>query len=162
MKTIFFAIIILITSLFTTKAQESQTVFNVGAGILYGIGGHISCDHSMKHLNEHSALTAGWYAGVQRGDGYASIGNSTYEWDYKWLVSPRVGCVYSLGQRLDVFAALMPGLLIDNKYDNTHATYRFFTGITGGGRVRLFNNVSFFTEAGYNILCLNAGFSVKF
>jgi hypothetical protein len=154
--------IILTTSILMVNAQENKTVINLGAGVLYGVGGSISCDHRTLNWNEHSALTVGGYAGIQRGNGYAMTGsNSHLDYDYKWLISPRLGYVYSFNQRFELFAALMPGLLINDKYDKP-AKYEFFAGATGGGRLQLFKNIYVFTEFGYNILCLNAGISVKF
>ena len=173
MKTLLLSlsIVVMITNVFTTNAQENKTVFNLGAGVLYGVGLNISCDHHIVNWNEHSALTAGGYLGVQRGDRYGSDydsylpskgSNHTYSWDRKWLLAPRIGYVYSLNQRFDLYAVLMPGLLMNDKYNRESIKYSFYTGIAGGGRVRLFNNVFLFTELGYNILCLNAGFSFKF
>lgn len=166
-KLLFFLIIISITNAFTVKAQEYKTALNFGVGVLYGIGGYIACDHSTIILNEHSAWTAGGYLGMQRGDGYGMDcglmgGNDTYRYDYKWLLAPRLGYVYSFSKHFDLYATLMPGLLINDKYDNKHVKYSFYTGITGGGRVQLFKNLYFFTEFGYNLLSINAGISVKF
>jgi len=166
-KLLFFLIIILIANAFTVKAQEYKTALNFGVGVLYGIGGYIACDHHTIILNGHSAWTAGGYLGIQRGDGYGLDygligGNDTYRYDYKWLLAPRLGYVYSFSKRFDLYAALMPGLLMDKKYNSERLKYSFYTGITGGGRVQLFKNLYFFTEIGYNLLSLNAGISAKF
>ena len=148
------------TSVFASGAQDCKNTLNFGAGVIYGIGGSISYDYKLINWNEHSALTIGGYAGIQRGDGYAWVGGGNLNYDYKGLFAPRLGYVYSFSRHFELYAALMPGLLINDKYEKP-AKYEFFTGITGGGRVQLYKNLYFFMEAGYNLLCYNAGISVK-
>ena len=161
-KILFCSIIILITSVFNISAQDKKSIINLGVGALYGVGGSISYDYRIKNFNDRFALTVGGYIGVQRGDGYSMMGgDKIYFWDYKSLISPRVGCVYSLSRHFDIYAALMPGFMEDVKYEKPKKSY-FFTGITAGLRVKLFNDVYLFTEEGYNILCLNAGLAFKF
>ena len=142
---------------------------NFGVGVWYGIGGNISYDYRIKNFNDHFALTLGGYIGGQRGDGYGSDyaspagmgGKENYQYDHKWFFSPRGGCVYSFNDRFDIYAALMPGLLINKKY-GSERKYDFYAGIAAGGRVALFKDVYLFTEIGYNILCYNLGLAYKF
>jgi len=161
-KIIFCSLVILMTTAFNIKAQENKSILNFGVGFFNGIGGNISYDHNIKKINDNFALTVGGYLGLQRGDGYALTGsNSKYEWDYKWILSPRIGCAYSINKRFELFATIMPGFLIDDKHESDKK-YCFFPGIAAGGRVQLFKNLFFFTEVGYNISILNAGIGLKF
>ena len=140
----------------TMQAQES--VFNLGVGAVYGIGANVSYDRKIKQLNEHSTLTLGGYLGLQRGDGYR-MGNIT-NWDYKSFAAPRMTYIYPVSEKLKLYAALMPGLLITDPYEH-HRSYGFRLGIAGGLRVKLLKNTFFFTELGYNLLCVNIGLSFK-
>ena len=153
------------TGVLTAGAQDYKNSFNFGVGVMYGIGGSISYDYKLLKWNEHSALTVGGYAGIQRGDGYAWEGSNEHlNFDSKGLIAPRVGYAYSFNRHFELYAALMPGLLINDKYEKygKSVEYEFFTGITGGGRIQLYKNLYFFMEMGYNLLCYNAGISVKF
>ena len=157
MKTkLLYIMVIGMTSIFAAGAQNYKNALNFGVGVQYGIGGYISYDYKLINWNEYSALTVGGYAGIQQGDTYEFEG-----FDCKGLLAPRVGYNYSFSRHFELYAALMPGLLINDKYDRP-AKYEFFTGITGGGRIQLYKNLYFFAEAGYNLLCYNIGISVKF
>ena len=148
--------LVLLFPCISMPAQEK--VLNIGVGALYGIGAQVSYDQSIKQWNEHSALTLGGYLGIQRGDSY-TMAKTTY-WDYKGFIAPRMTYTYSVSEKLKLYAALMPGLVIKNPYDG-QVSYGFNTGLTGGLRVQLHKNTFFFTELGYNLLCMNIGLSFK-
>ncbi|MDR2805974.1 MAG: hypothetical protein LBB85_10140 [Dysgonamonadaceae bacterium] len=154
--------ILLTTGIVTTRAQDNKNSISLGAGANYGIGGNIGYDYQIKTFGEHSTLTAGGYFGFQRGDGYAWEGSDDhYEWDRSYLLSPRFSCIYAVHRNVELFAAILPGLLINDEHSRS-TTYEFFPGITLGCRVRLFKNIFLFTEEGYNITRFNIGISVKF
>jgi hypothetical protein len=149
----------------TADNRDYKGIYSVGVGLfdyfipLYAGGMSMSMEYYVN-FGKRSALAIGGYTGIKERGSCCSSPDSPSSRSYRLLLAPRFGYVFVLNTRIDIYAALMHGYVLDIGYGGEPHT---MTTISGGMRLRLMRNLYGYAElGGYNWLIFNGGVSVKF
>ena len=165
MKRIF--VFIFVVGLIGTSAAHAQkmrngmSLFNVGIGLVPGVGLNASYDYGLINTWGPGVFTVGGFVGFQNW----GKTHPDHHSDYRTTVfafSPRATYRYAINDSFEVYGTVMLGALIhtySKHFDNATDVY-FAT--TVGCRFTFARNVSVFAEMGYNIAILNGGLSFSF
>lgn len=164
MKKVFlFLSFILVFGAVSSSAQQMEkgnSIINIGAGFVPGIGGNVSYDYGLVDTWGPGLFTVGGFVGVNTWKYNNAYNISSYR-ENVWAIAPRATYRYSFFPNFEAYVSAMLGLGIrsySRYYDNDLFV---FVGGTAGARYSFSPNFSVFAEVGYNTAYLNLGVSIK-
>ncbi|MDR1172151.1 MAG: porin family protein [Bacteroidales bacterium] len=148
-----------------SHAQEMKTgmsLFNVGLGLVPGIGINASYDYGLIDKWGPGIFTIGGYAGYENW-GKTLSGSGDYRVN-AFAFAPRATYRYAINSSFEVYATAMLGAIVYSYSKNyVNNTSGVLFGTTAGCRYSFGKNIAVFAEVGYNEMSyLNGGLSFSF
>jgi hypothetical protein len=159
---------------FSLQAQQEvakgNSILNLGIGAVSGFGGNVSFDYGViDHWGPGIFTVGGYFGASARTWKHEGIGGVLFygeETLTSMMIAARATYRYSVTRQFEAYGVIMPGVLVKlrkytGNFENTSDILPD-VGVLAGCRYLFSDKVSVFAEAGYNVLCLNAGLSFTF